>query len=73
MGLNLIGLKRAGFSRSDIAALKTAYKLLYRSDLHLQEALQRIEAEVSTEHTRHLVEFVRASKRGICREKRNAP
>lgn len=67
-GLNLVGLKRAGFSEGDIKALKTAYRLLYRSGLKLENALQRIEAEVPTEHTRHLTAFIRASKRGICRE-----
>ena len=34
----------------------------------LEEALQRIESEVATPHTQHLVDFIRASKRGICRE-----
>src|SRR6266550_2598471 len=51
-GLNLVGLKRAGFTPDDIRALKAAYRLLYRSGLKLEEALQRIEAEVSTEHAR---------------------
>ncbi len=67
-GLNLVGLRRAGFKAGEVASLKTAYKLLYKSGLKLEEALQRIEAEVPTEHTLHLVEFVRSSKRGICRE-----
>jgi UDP-N-acetylglucosamine acyltransferase len=67
-GLNLVGLRRAGFTHADIAALKTAYKLLYRLGLKLEEALRRIETEVPTEHTLHLVRFVRSSKRGICRE-----
>jgi UDP-N-acetylglucosamine acyltransferase len=67
-GLNLVGLRRAGFSREDVQALKIAYRLLYRSGLKLDHALARIEAEVPTEHTRHLVAFVRSSKRGICRE-----
>jgi len=67
-GLNLVGLKRAGFSADDIKALKAAYRLLYRSGLKLEEALQRIEAEIPTEHTRHLASFIRTSKRGICRE-----
>lgn len=66
-GLNLVGLKRAGFTRPEIQALKTAYKLLYRSGLKQEDALARIEAEVPTDHTRHFVEFIRASKRGICR------
>ena len=67
-GLNLVGLKRAGFAEDDIKALKTAYRLLYRSGLKLEDALQRIKSEISTEHTRHLISFIRASKRGICRE-----
>ena len=67
-GLNAVGLRRAGFTHSDVSALKTAYKLLFRSNLKLDEALARIEAEVPTEHTRHLIRFVQSSKRGICRE-----
>ncbi len=62
-----MGLRRAGFSTGDIAALKTAYRLLFRASLPLDEALRRIEEEVPTEHTRHLVEFIRSSKRGIAR------
>ena len=68
MGLNLVGLKRAGYKHADIAALKTAYQILYRSGLKLEEALARIEAEIPTPETRHLVEFVRRSERGICRD-----
>jgi UDP-N-acetylglucosamine acyltransferase len=53
---------------SDINILKGAYRLLYRSGLKLEEAAARIEAELPSEHTRHLVSFIRESKRGICRE-----
>ena len=67
-GLNVIGLKRAGFGHSDIAELKKAYRILFRSRLKLEDALRRIEAECPTEHTRRLVEFIRRSERGICRE-----
>jgi len=67
-GLNLVGLKRAGFSEDEIAALKTAYKILYRSGLKLKNALARIASELNTEHTRHLVKFIASSERGICRE-----
>ena len=67
-GLNLVGLRRAGFTRDQIAALKSAYRILYKSGLKLEEALRRMETELDTEHTRHLVAFIRASKRGICRE-----
>jgi UDP-N-acetylglucosamine acyltransferase len=68
VGLNLVGLKRAGFSETDISALKQAYQILYRSGLKLEQALARIETEIPTEHTLHLVRFIRSSKRGICRE-----
>ncbi len=67
-GLNLVGLKRAGFAESEISALKKAYRILYRSGLKLEEALRRIETEVPTEHTLHLLRFIRSSERGICRE-----
>jgi len=68
MGLNLVGLKRAGYKHSDISALKEAYQLLYRSGLKLADALARIETEIDTPEARHLVAFVRRSERGICRE-----
>ena len=67
-GLNLVGLKRAGFKASQVAALKKAYQLLYRSGLKLEDALARMEAEIPTPETRHLAEFIRHSERGICRE-----
>jgi UDP-N-acetylglucosamine acyltransferase len=66
-GLNLVGLKRAGFGTEEIAALKNAYRLLYRSGLKLEEALCRIETEIRTPEATHLVRFIRSSERGICR------
>ena len=66
-GLNLVGLKRAGFSPERIAALKQAYRILFHSGLKQEEALARIESELPAEHTLHLVDFVRRSKRGVCR------
>jgi len=67
-GLNLVGLKRAGFKASDVSVLKKAYQYLYRSGLKLQDALAKIETEMPTTETLHLVSFIRSSKRGICRE-----
>jgi UDP-N-acetylglucosamine acyltransferase len=71
-GLNLVGLRRAGFSRQEIQALRRAYKILFYSRLKLKDALARIESEEPTEHTRHLVEFIRSSQRGIPRPRRAA-
>lgn len=72
IGLNLVGLRRAGFNRQEIAHLKRAYRLLYRSGLKREDALHRIETEVDSEHARHLVRFIRGSKRGICVDRRHA-
>ena len=71
-GLNLVGLRRAGFPRDTIASLKLAYKILFQSHLKLAQALARIEQEIPNEHTLHMVEFIRASKRGIPRPRRAA-
>jgi UDP-N-acetylglucosamine acyltransferase len=67
-GLNVVGLKRAGYKASDVSVLKKAYQLLYRSGLKLEEALEKIEIDLATPETLHLVGFVRRSERGICRE-----
>jgi len=69
-GLNLVGLKRAGHGAPDISILKQAYRLLYKSNLRLDDALGRIETEIPTPETLHLVSFIRRSERGICRESR---
>ena len=66
-GLNLVGLKRAGYRAAHVSILKRAYRILYRGNLKLEAALVRIEAEIPTTETRELVEFVRKSQRGICR------
>lgn len=67
-GLNLVGLKRAGFSTRQIRELKDAYRVLYRSGLKQDEAVEQMEAQNTSENVRYLVEFIRRSKRGICRE-----
>jgi UDP-N-acetylglucosamine acyltransferase len=67
VGLNAVGLRRAGIARESVSALKAAFRILYRSGLKLAEAVDRIESAHATEHTLHLVAFIRASKRGIAR------
>lgn len=68
IGLNTVGLKRAGFGSDDIGALKKAFRILYRSKLPLKEALKHVEA-IQTSGTQHLVQFIRGSERGICRSR----
>lgn len=67
-GLNLVGLKRSGFSDEVIADMKKAYKILIRSNLRTDEALARIRKEIAmSPEVSHFVEFVEKSERGICR------
>ena len=67
-GINTIGLERKGFQKETIEALQRAYRILIRSKLKLQDALDRIESELGFHsETRYFAEFVRESKRGIIR------
>jgi UDP-N-acetylglucosamine acyltransferase len=67
-GLNLVGLKRHGFSEERIADLKRAYRLLFRAGLTLKAAIDTVEAEVGgSAEAAELLEFIRTTKRGITR------
>ena len=65
-GINLIGLKRHKFPLSVRQELSKAFKLTYRSGLHLEEAIKLIEQEVQPIHeVKHWLDFCRTSKRGL--------
>ncbi|MBX3678998.1 acyl-ACP--UDP-N-acetylglucosamine O-acyltransferase [Cognatazoarcus halotolerans] len=67
-GINSEGLKRRGFSADDIAAIKRAYRTLYRSGLALGEARLRIaESAAESEAVRLFSDFIADSGRGIVR------
>lgn len=67
-GLNLIGLKRRGFSEDTIGNLKKAYKTLFMADLKLPDAISRIRSEITKcPEIDYLLNFIENSKRGICR------
>jgi UDP-N-acetylglucosamine acyltransferase len=72
VGLNAVGLKRAGFTLEQIGAIRQAYRILYRSGLRLEDALTRIENELDDDNARELVRFIRKSQRGICRPARQS-
>ncbi|KPK37913.1 MAG: hypothetical protein AMJ69_09930 [Gammaproteobacteria bacterium SG8_47] len=65
-GLNLVGLKRAGFDSEDVKALKAAFRALFREQLSLAQALERLRAS-DNRHVGHLVEFISRSKRSFHR------
>ena len=67
-GMNGVGLKRAGFSAHSLSQLKKAYRVIFRIGLTLNEALERVRAEVEqTPEVIRLIEFIKASQRGITR------
>ncbi|GMW00860.1 MAG: acyl-[acyl-carrier-protein]--UDP-N-acetylglucosamine O-acyltransferase [Candidatus Hydrogenedentota bacterium] len=67
-GLNLVGLKRAGFDEASRARLKQIYRIMFRSDLTAAHALQEIESTVGPGPERdHFIAFVKKSARGLTR------
>lgn len=65
-GLNTIGLQRRGFSEEIIAELKRAYRLFFRSELNVSQALERAAAELKPyDEVKALIAFVEASGRGV--------
>jgi UDP-N-acetylglucosamine acyltransferase len=73
-GINIVGLKRAGFSAKDRDEIKAAFKLLYLSGLNLSQALEKAASMKLGPPAREFFEFVAAAKekRGICPLKRGA-
>lgn len=67
-GINVRGLRRRQFSKSSIESLRGAYKILYRSRLTLNEAIEKLK-EIARENSEvdHFVTFIKASERGIIR------
>jgi UDP-N-acetylglucosamine acyltransferase len=65
-GLNSIGLQRNGFSEPVVRELKRAYRLFFRSDLNLSQAMRAAETELEMyPEVRELMRFVEASGRGV--------
>lgn len=66
-GLNIVGLRRAGFDQETRQKLKEAFKLFYTSDLNTSQAIAAIEADDPTPAVKQFVDFIKNSKRGITR------
>ena len=67
-GLNTVGLKRRDFSEEVVKALKECYRIVFRKDLQIKEALEEAEGlHGDLEEVRIFVDFIRGSERGITR------
>jgi UDP-N-acetylglucosamine acyltransferase len=71
-GVNVIGLKRAGFSAQDRDEIKTAFKLVYTSGLNIAQALDKARAMKFGKAAQEFFDFVvHAKKRGMCPHRKN--
>ena len=67
-GVNAIGLKRRGFTEEQVRNIREAYRILYRSDLKLTDAVDQLRALGDTQpEVRTLVEFIGTSTRSLVR------
>ena len=66
--INSVGLKRANVSEPVQKQIKQAHRTLYRKDLITSKAVAEIEKEIeASPEIKHLLDFVKASERGIAR------
>jgi UDP-N-acetylglucosamine acyltransferase len=67
-GLNQVGLKRHGFSQKTLGELKKAYRIVFRIGLTLNQAVERVKAEVDqVPEVVKFIDFIKSAERGITR------
>jgi UDP-N-acetylglucosamine acyltransferase len=68
VGINVVGLQRAGFSEEQVGRVKEAYRIVFRSKLSLQEALEQVRSDMGQHpEIAHWVRFIEGAERGILR------
>ena len=72
VGLNTIGLRRAGFDAQTIARLKAAYRVIYRSGLSWAEILERLRTEFNYGPAAEFYRFLSTTARGIVPQRRDS-
>jgi UDP-N-acetylglucosamine acyltransferase len=66
-GVNVVGLKRAGFDERRIRTIREAFRILFRKGRNLSIALKEVQESMSAnDDVMTLVEFIKSSKRGVC-------
>ncbi|TWU29478.1 acyl-ACP--UDP-N-acetylglucosamine O-acyltransferase [Bythopirellula polymerisocia] len=73
VGLNKVGLQRAGFSREEVLELKAAYRLIYREGLTFREMVSALEGRFPVGVAAEFAEFFRVGTRGFVQERRSPP
>lgn len=64
-GLNVIGLRRRGFSNEDILLLKKAYGYIYDNSLNVSQAKEKIKSEIQNQYVEAILGFLAKSTRGL--------
>jgi len=65
-GLNVVGLRRAGFTAEQRLELKRLYRALFRSGKNLRTALEAAKNDFTSPTAKSLLDFVAGAKRGVC-------
>lgn len=66
--INMVGLRRRGFSEDEIRNLKEAYKIIFKRGNKLEEAIRQMQEKFPDDkNIKHMIQFIRESKRGIAR------
>jgi UDP-N-acetylglucosamine acyltransferase len=73
VGLNKVGLRRAGFTTTDLSELKSAYRIIYRSGYTWQEMLGSLQSQFEAGPAAEYHEFFLGGKRGFVQERRTPP
>lgn len=67
-GVNIVGLRRKGFSNEQIGNIRDAYDIIYRSGYNVSDAVKKIEAEMEkTSEINEILSFIKKSERGLLR------
>lgn len=65
-GVNVVGLRRAGFDRDRIHAIRNAFARLFRQKVNLKQAVEELRQQPHSADVQHLLDFIQQSKRGVC-------
>ncbi len=73
VGLNLVGLRRAGFTSADVKTLKGIYRILYKSNLNWREIVEKIENDYTEGVGLEMARFLATTTRGVTVERSVLP
>jgi UDP-N-acetylglucosamine acyltransferase len=71
-GLNIVGLRRAGFTSEQRLELKRLYQVLFRREASLKAALDDAASAFKSDVARVLIDFVASAKRGVCAHRKDS-